>query len=89
VLLGKGGLIQAYGSTAAMAIQNATISEMDEMTEQTIHVQATAYPVALDQLKKFNAKLLSQKWEINCEIRFMVSKDQLGRLMEKLLPCLI
>jgi len=85
VKLGTSGLIAAYRAAALDAISNAT---MIEKTVDEILSIEFAYPSLNDVMKvvkEFNPKILSQKFEMNCEMTLQIRRSEMGKLKERLL----
>ena len=72
VLLGKGGLIRAYGTTADMALAKADIVKIQPKAELQFIVEMKHYPVFMDQLRKYDVEILHQEFGELCHISISV-----------------
>lgn len=70
VLLGKGGLIRAYGSVAESAVQNAVIIEKDEMSLMEVEVGYNDFHLFMDSVKRFEIQIIKQEFGDICKIKF-------------------
>ncbi|MFC2114338.1 IMPACT family protein [Bacteroidota bacterium] len=84
-LLGKGGLIKAYGGAAEEAIKNADIIRLYEKCKFNIIVPFSNYAPVLDTLKAFGADILNEKFDSACHMLVLVNKDSYEELHNKLL----
>jgi uncharacterized YigZ family protein len=76
VLLGKGGLIRAYGTAAEEAILNGRVIEIEEMMTKTIKINAESYPKTIDLLKKKGIHILDQTFNECWDVRLEFSADK-------------
>jgi uncharacterized YigZ family protein len=63
VLLGKGGLIQAYGTAAANAIQSSQIVEKNELVTLDAKFHISHYTEVMELIKKNKLILLSEIYD--------------------------
>jgi uncharacterized YigZ family protein len=71
VLLGKGGLIQAYGSAAADAILSAQIVTKTELQTAEISFHMSRYNEVIQLVKKNKLTILSEVYDQeNCKIKY-------------------
>lgn len=83
--LGTGGLITAYRTAAAEAIAAAEIEE--QTVDEEIHV-TFAYPYLngiMRIVKEENPTVISQRFEIECEMILRIRKGEADRLKQRLL----
>lgn len=74
-LLGTGGLIQAYRSAAAAAIQNNNIIKKNICYKYVLNFNFENMNDVMKLLKENNAMIYSQKFENTCEIEFSIRKS--------------
>ncbi len=60
--LGTGGLARAYGGTARMALDKATLIDYVEMQTLTLHVPYAQLDILLRDITKLNGKLLDKQF---------------------------
>ncbi len=81
--LGVGGLINAYKTSAKDALNNAKIIEK---TINEVYEIIYDYPV-MNAVKKIikeeNITQVSQKFDLNCKIKFLIRKNNSSRIYEK------
>lgn len=80
--LGVGGLIQAYKTTAQMALESARIHKK---TIDEIFILKCDYPemnIVMRIIKDENLKIIEQKLELNCEFEISVRKKEADRIFE-------
>lgn len=80
--LGVGGLIQAYKSTAQLALE---ASKIVEKTIDDVFLIQFDYPemnTVMRIIKDENLKITHQKLELNCEITFSVRKKEANKIFE-------
>lgn len=83
IKLGVGGLINAYKTTAQMALEN---SKIVKRTIDEIFVLKFDYPemnLVQRVIKEHNLKIIEQKLELNCEIRLSVRKKLAEEIFKK------
>ena len=83
-LLGKGGLIQAYGTAAEQAIKNGTIVTLSEKISLHIDLPFDDYALLMGELKKLNAEFVTEEFDDNCHIEIRIEKDNLAMLLAKM-----
>ncbi len=84
VNLGTGGLIVAYRTAAADAIDHAVIEE--RLVEETITYEFT-YPMmngVMRIVKDMQPRIISQHFDTNCEIVLAIRKSRADELKKKL-----
>jgi putative IMPACT (imprinted ancient) family translation regulator len=74
VKLGVGGLISAYKTTAQMALENAEIIEKTIDLYYTIFFDYKNMNKVMRIIKEKNLEIVSQKMELNCEIKVATRK---------------
>lgn len=74
VKLGVGGLISAYKTTAQMALENAEIIEKTIDLYYTIVFDYKNMNKVMRIIKEKNLEIVSQKMELNCEIKVATRK---------------
>lgn len=80
--LGVGGLIQAYKTTAQMALESARIHKK---TIDEIFILKCDYPemnIVMRIIKDENLKIIEQKLELDCEFEISVRKKEADRIFE-------
>ena len=71
VLLGKGGLIQAYGAAAAEAIQSSQIIEKSELVTLEFNFHIRHYSEVIELVKKNKLTLLAEEFiGETCKIQY-------------------
>lgn len=84
VNLGTGGLIVAYRTAAADAIDHAQIEE--QLVEETVTYEFT-YPMmngVMHIVKDMQPRIISQDFGINCKIVLAIRKSKASELRERL-----
>jgi uncharacterized YigZ family protein len=85
VKLGTSGLIAAYRAAALDAITHAVIIE--KTVDETLTV-GFAYPFLNDVMKivkEINPQILTQKFDMDCEMTLQIRQSEAGKLKERLL----
>jgi uncharacterized YigZ family protein len=85
VKLGTGGLITAYRAAALEAIAHAEIIE--RTVDETISI-VFEYPFlnsVMKIIKEENPQMISQKFDLDCEITLQIRKSEAKKLKDKLL----
>ena len=82
--LGVGGLIHAYKTATADALQHAKTVEKHETTFIKIAFQYPQMNEVMSLIKEFDLQMASQHFEINCEITVEVRKQLCEKLMARL-----
>lgn len=80
--LGVGGLIQAYKTTAQMALETCKILErtIDEIFQ--LHFEYPEMNIVMRIIKDEDINLIQQKMELNCEFEIAVRKKDAKRVFE-------
>ncbi len=76
VKLGVGGLINAYRSTAQLALENASILEKTINLEYLISFDYKNMNKVMRIIKEKNLNIINQKLEMNCQITISVRKKE-------------
>jgi uncharacterized YigZ family protein len=84
ILLGTGGLIHAYKSAAADALQNATIIEKTENTTLMLSFNYEAMNDVMRILKDENIDHLNHQFDLDCKIEISIRNSKVTELEEKL-----
>ena len=74
VKLGVGGLINAYRTSAQLALENAAIIEKTINTEYLITFDYKNMNKVMRIIKEKQIKIVNQKLELNCQIHIFVRK---------------
>jgi len=85
VKLGTSGLIAAYRAATLDAISNAKIVE--KTVDETIFIKFS-FPFlnnVMKIVKEMNPKILSQKFEMDCEMTLKIRQSEMLKLKERLL----
>ena len=85
VKLGTSGLIVAYRAAAADAISNAVIIE--KTVDETVSIEFE-YPFLNDVMKivkEINPQILSQKFEMKCEMTLQIRQSEMKIMRNRLL----
>jgi uncharacterized YigZ family protein len=85
VKLGTGGLITAYRAAALEAVAHAEIIE--RTVDETISI-VFEYPFlnsVMKIIKEENLQMISQKFDLDCEITLQIRKSEAKKLKDKLL----
>jgi len=85
VKLGTSGLIVAYRAAAADAISNAVIIE--KTVDETVSIEFE-YPFLNDVMKivkEINPQILSQKFEMKCEMTLQIRQSEMKVMRDRLL----
>jgi uncharacterized YigZ family protein len=85
VKLGTGGLIVAYRAAARDAVTHAEIVEKTVDEDITISFEYPFLNGVMKIVKDGNPRIISQKFDMNCEMTLRIEKSEAGRLREKLL----
>ena len=83
IKLGVGGLINAYKTTAQMALEN---SKIVKRTIDEVFVIKFDYPemnLVMRIIKEHNLKIIAQKLELDCEIHISVRKKLSEEIFKK------
>lgn len=76
VKLGVGGLINAYKTSAQLAIENSVIIEKTINIEYLITFDYKNMNKVMRLIKKNNLNIVNQKLELNCQITISVRKSE-------------
>jgi len=85
IKLGTSGLIVAYHAAAWDAIANAEIIE--KTVDESLSIEFT-YPFLNDVMKivkEINPQILTQKFEMNCEMTLQIRRSEMEKLKSRLL----
>lgn len=80
ILLGTGGLVVAYKTAAADALQTAEILEKTINVEFSIHFEFPFMNDVMKLVKKLDAQLLSQNYDLDCYMKLRIRKKEAERL---------
>lgn len=83
-LLGKGGLINAYGTAAELAIQNGKVIILSEKITLKIDLPFDDYALVVDALKKLNIEFLKEEFDQACHLEIQIEKDDLDIVKAKI-----
>lgn len=75
ILLGTGGLIEAYKNAAADALQNSKIIEQTIENQINITFEYLILNNVMKIVKDFDLKILNQSFEMNCTMQIAVKKS--------------
>jgi uncharacterized YigZ family protein len=67
--LGVGGLISAYKNAADDALSKGTLTECEVMKDVELNYDYTSTPEVMRLVKEFDIKILSQRFEGDCELK--------------------
>ena len=82
--MGTSGLIVAYRTAAALAIENAKVET--RTVEETVSYSFT-YPMmnaVMRLVKEMNLRVVSQSFDNTCEIKLAIRKSEADLLRERL-----
>jgi uncharacterized YigZ family protein len=85
ILLGTGGLVVAYRSAAAEALTSAVTIE--KTVERRLHL-SFEYPLlneVMKPIKQLGATVLSQRFELDCQLEVSVRANDADRLQQALM----
>ncbi|MCG2420049.1 YigZ family protein [Aequorivita sp. F47161] len=80
--LGVGGLIQAYKTTAQMALETCKIVKRTIDETFLLKFEYPEMNTVMQLIKNENLKLISQKMELNCEFEIAVRKKDAERIYQ-------
>ncbi len=83
IKLGVGGLIQAYKTTAHMALEASKIVKRTIDKVFQVHFDYPEMNLVMRLIKEHNLKIVSQKLGIDCKIIFNVRKKEARLVKEK------
>ncbi len=84
VKLGTSGLIVAYRTAAAEAIANACVIEKTVDAEYTFTFEYPLMNSIMKVVRDMDAKLVSQSYDMDCEMTLSIRKGKLEELKEKI-----
>ncbi|PRX54492.1 IMPACT family protein [Flagellimonas meridianipacifica] len=82
VKLGVGGLIQAYREGARLALETSEIVERVEYAKIDLIFEYPGMNKVMRILKQHQIHILSQKMELNCELKISVQKSKADKMIE-------
>jgi len=85
ILLGGGGLVRAYSTSAKLAVESAGILDMCECYKVDIGMDYNLYSKVSYFLPQYEVKELSSKFEDNVHIELLVKKELYESLEKKLI----
>ena len=85
IKLGTGGLIVAYRAAAAEALSLAEIEERTVDEEITVQFEYPFMNVIMRIIKEDNPEVLSQSFDMNCEMTLRIRKSEADKLRNRLL----
>jgi len=77
--LGVGGLIQAYKSAAKLSLESAKIIERVLKDNYTLKFEYKDLNTVMRIIKGLDAKILSQKMDLNCQISIAIRKSDTAK----------
>ena len=80
ILLGTGGLVVAYKSAASEALGSAVIIEKTVDVEYCIVFEFRFLNDVMRIIKTLDAQIISQDYEMECQVRLRIRKDNSTRL---------
>lgn len=83
VKLGVGGLIQAYKTTAQMALENSKLVKRTVNKVFQIHFDYPEMNIVMRIIKEHNLKILEQDLALDCKIYISVRKKDATAIYEK------
>jgi uncharacterized YigZ family protein len=87
--LGTSGLIAAYRSAAADAINNAEIAELTVDEDITVCFEYPSLNSVMRIVKEYNPTIISQSFETNCSLTLRIRKSEAQSLKTKLSKSII
>ena len=85
IKLGTGGLIVAYRAAAAEALSLAEIEERTVDEEITVQFEYPFMNGIMRIIKEDNPEVLSQSFDMNCEMTLLIRKSEADKLRNRLL----
>ncbi len=85
ILLGGGGLVRAYSTSAKMAVEKAGILDMCECYKTEIHMDYNLYSKISYYLPQYEIKELSSKFEDEVLMEILIKEDFFEPLRAKLI----
>lgn len=84
VLLGKGGLINAYGGAAENAIVSGKIIELSERCNLRFEAPYSFYPQIMQLLKQLDAQIINETYTNICQLKIQLTKDDLDKAIDSI-----
>lgn len=84
IKLGTSGLINAYRTATAYAIQNATIVERTIDEYYTVSFAYEAMNEVMRVVKDIQPQILAQKFDLMCRLRIRIRQSRLSHLISEL-----
>ncbi len=84
IKLGVGGLIQAYRTAAADALTHAEIIEKIVTQPFSIRFTYEQMSLVMKLLKDYDAEIVSQDFQVDCQLTAAVRKNHYAEILEKL-----
>ena len=84
VKLGVSGLINAYGSTAQLALDNASCVVKRIVVSYRLNFEYKVMNKVMRVVKEQRLKIISQKMELNCEMILAVPKSEAAKVKKLL-----
>jgi len=84
ILLGTGGLVVAYKTAAADALQAAEILEKTVDVEFSIHFEFPFMNDVMKLVKNMDVQILSQNYDVDCNMKIRIRKREAERLEKAL-----
>lgn len=81
--LGVGGLIQAYRSSAKMALEQSAVVERTIDMDLTLEFDYSEMNKVMRIIKEEQLKITSQKMEMRCQIRLSIRKGEFPRVLNR------
>lgn len=88
VKLGTSGLISAYKTAAAEAIQNAEIVTRTVDEEYTFDFEYPLMNAVMKVVRDLDARIVSQSYDINCKMTLSIRRSKMEELKEKIAKAL-
>lgn len=83
-LLGVGGLIKAYRSAAAAALENAVIIEKKVEEQLILQFEYASMNAVMKMIKDFDLQFEDQRFDLKCSLTLRVWKREMPALMERI-----
>ena len=84
VKLGVGGLIQAYGGAAAIALDDASVITRIIYEAVKVDFGYEDMSEVMRLIKKFDAQMIEHSFENTCTLKAKVSRDKMDEFLEEL-----
>jgi uncharacterized YigZ family protein len=82
--LGVGGLIQAYKTAAKLSLESAEIVEKVLKDIYTLKFEYKSLNTVMRLIKELDAKILSQKMELDCHMKVAIRKSDTAKFLNYL-----